>query len=236
MLLCDFHIHTQFSDGKLSLSEVVDFYGQSGFDAIAITDHLCDESSFLGKTAHFLSKTLQLEQFNKYIQQIEIEAERALALYDMVVIPGVEFTKNSFRHDQSAHILGLGVRDFISCEDSVESICSEVELQGGIRIAAHPVSTQKVEPQTYHLWNHRDHYQDYFDAWEVASGPVLFDQVLESHLPKIANSDLHTPRQMTSWKTLVNSEKSEAAILEAIKKQKLEFYYYNKGGHQCNYN
>ena len=41
MLLCDFHIHTNYSDGKLSVPEVVDFYG-GGFDCICITDHLAD--------------------------------------------------------------------------------------------------------------------------------------------------------------------------------------------------
>jgi hypothetical protein len=33
-LLCDFHIHTQFSDGSLSLNEVVNLYGNNAFDAI----------------------------------------------------------------------------------------------------------------------------------------------------------------------------------------------------------
>ena len=28
-LLCDFHVHTNYSDGKLTVSEVVDFYGGS---------------------------------------------------------------------------------------------------------------------------------------------------------------------------------------------------------------
>ena len=30
-LLCDFHIHTNYSDGKLSVAEVVDFYGRASF-------------------------------------------------------------------------------------------------------------------------------------------------------------------------------------------------------------
>ena len=32
MLLCDFHIHTTWSDGSVDLPEVVDIYGQAGFD------------------------------------------------------------------------------------------------------------------------------------------------------------------------------------------------------------
>ena len=40
-LLCDFHVHTQWSDGRLSVAEVVDLYGSTGkFDVLAITDHI----------------------------------------------------------------------------------------------------------------------------------------------------------------------------------------------------
>ena len=35
-LLCDFHVHTRWSDGKLTVAEVVDLYGATGkFDVIA---------------------------------------------------------------------------------------------------------------------------------------------------------------------------------------------------------
>ena len=39
MLLGDFHIHTTWSDGRHSLPEVVDVFGRTGHDVIAITDH-----------------------------------------------------------------------------------------------------------------------------------------------------------------------------------------------------
>src|SRR5688572_16352233 len=40
-LLCDFHVHTAWSDGRLTLREVVDLYGQTEkFDVLAITDHI----------------------------------------------------------------------------------------------------------------------------------------------------------------------------------------------------
>ncbi|MGH9161606.1 MAG: phosphotransferase, partial [Vicinamibacteraceae bacterium] len=43
-LLCDFHIHTRWSDGQLTLREVCDLYGRTGhFDVIAITDHILME-------------------------------------------------------------------------------------------------------------------------------------------------------------------------------------------------
>ena len=45
MLLGDFHIHTTWSDGRHSLPEVVDLFGRSGHDVIAITDHVVNSDS-----------------------------------------------------------------------------------------------------------------------------------------------------------------------------------------------
>ena len=45
MLLCDFHIHTNYSDGVLPLPEVVDLFGRSGHDVIAITDHIVNRDN-----------------------------------------------------------------------------------------------------------------------------------------------------------------------------------------------
>src|SRR6266508_332138 len=45
MLLCDFHVHTTYSDGDLPLPEVVDLFGRSGHDVIAITDHIVNRDS-----------------------------------------------------------------------------------------------------------------------------------------------------------------------------------------------
>ena len=45
MLLCDFHIHTSYSDGMLPLPKVVDLFGQSGHDVIAITDHIVNRDN-----------------------------------------------------------------------------------------------------------------------------------------------------------------------------------------------
>ena len=38
-LLCELHAHTTWSDGALGLAELVDLYGRSGFDVLAVTDH-----------------------------------------------------------------------------------------------------------------------------------------------------------------------------------------------------
>ncbi len=55
-LLCDFHVHTRWSDGRLSLREVVDLYGRTGrFDVIAITDHILMQRDVLARAGRLLS-------------------------------------------------------------------------------------------------------------------------------------------------------------------------------------
>jgi histidinol phosphatase-like PHP family hydrolase len=226
MFLADLHLHTKYSDGNLSIRELVDLMGQHGMGAIAITDHLCEEKTFLGKSARLLSRTLTKHTFNEYMEEIKTEAVRAWEQYRMLVIPGVEITKNSFSHKNSAHILAIDIQEFIQPDLSIEEVIAEVHRQGGLAVAAHPVNTGRIESQTYQLWNDREKFASLFDAWEVASGSILFPEVRDSGLPIIATSDLHRPQQIESWKTAFTSEKTSASIKQAIRQQDLEIQYY----------
>lgn len=225
-MLADFHIHSTFSDGKHSIPEIVDYYGQRDFDAIAVTDHLCENSTFLGKAAHYLDRTLTESTLPLYLEILRSEAQRAWREYRMIVIPGFEITQNTVDNHRSAHILALGVDQYVSADGDVADIARKLRETGALVVAAHPVSTRKTEKQTYHLWNRREELAPLFDAWEVASGPHLFRDVFESGLPMLANSDLHRFSQMSSWKTVVESERHPLAVLEAIRKQRLSFYFY----------
>ena len=183
MFLADFHIHSNFSDGTLSIPEIVDYFGSREFGAIAITDHLCENGSLLGKASAYLGCTLTDATFPLYKEILKSEAERAWDQYRMVLIPGVEFTKNSVSNHRSAHVLALGMTDFISANLEITKLIHEVHKQEGLAVAAHPVWTQKVEKQTFHLWSRREELATLFDAWEVASGPYLFEKVKDSGLP-----------------------------------------------------
>ena len=215
-----------YSDGSLSIPQIVDFFGSRGFKIIAITDHLCEEETFLGKASSFLKKTLTRDTFKEYLETITREGQRALEQYGMMVVPGVELTKNSLSFHRSAHILALGVSEYIHADGTILDLISKIKDQGALAIAAHPVSTKIIEHQTYHLWGKREELGDKFDAWEVASGPHLFKEVLESGLPMIANSDFHHPKHIRSWKTKVRCELSFNSFKEAIKGQQLEFMFY----------
>lgn len=226
MFLADFHIHSTFSDGKMSIPELVDFYGSRGFGAIGITDHLCESETLIGKAARYIGNTLTPATYPMYLEILRTEGERAWDQYRMVVIPGFELSKNYVTNDRSAHIVALGAREFIHADPDALDLCRTIRAQGALAIAAHPVATRKIEKQTYHLWNRRFELAREFDAWEVASGPYLFSEVWRSGLPMVASSDLHSAKQINAWKTVLTCEPREDAILDAIRRQELEFKFY----------
>lgn len=227
MFLADFHVHSNFSDGKHSVPQIVDFYGSRGFGAIAITDHLCESNTFLGKAAAYLGNTLTEKSFPIYLKTLEVEKLRAWDQYGMTLIPGIELTKNSFQDHRSAHLLALNIQEWISAEHDIETLLKKIKQQNALSIAAHPVFTRKLEKQHLHLWSRREELRLQVDAWEVASGPHLFQEVLESGLPLIASSDLHRFSQINSWKTILNCENAIEPIFDAIRAQEVEFYFFN---------
>ena len=226
--MADLHTHTNLSDGKMPMRALVDLYGSRGFGAIAITDHLCETKSFLGKASRYLRCSLTKETFSAYIDQVKAEGERAWREYRMLVIPGMEITKNFLSNQRSAHVLAIGVEEYIDPNLPVPELCAAIRAEGGLAVAAHPVSTRKLEKQTYHLWSRREELKQSFDAWEVASGPHLFPEVLHSGLPMLATSDLHVPRQINAWKTVFRCAREQTAVLDAVRTQDVSFAFYGE--------
>lgn len=212
----------------MNIPDLVDFYGSRGFGAIAITDHIVEHKAFLGRAARHLNLCLSPATFPIYREIIRSEADRAWRKYRMVVIPGFELSKNSWFNHRSAHILGLGVKEFMSADGDIVDLARAIRAQGGLAIAAHPTPTGKFEPQALHLWARREELRHEFDAWEVASGVKYSDEVHDSGLPMIASSDLHRPAQINSWKTVFTCERNVEAIFEAVRQQNLSFTFYQE--------
>jgi len=221
---CDLHIHSQFSDGKLSIPEIIDLYGRRGFGAIAITDHLCERNNIIGRVTHGLNYSLSKETFKDYVSLLRQEAKRAWLEYEMLVIPGFEITKNSFVNHRSAHILILGIETYIDPDLSVEKILAKAKSLGALTIAAHPFHTGDFEFQTFYLWSRREKLKNIVDAWEVNYRKNICPSILNSGLPLIASSDFHHQTHFSSWKTKVYSEKSKESLFESIRAQRLDFF------------
>lgn len=220
MLLCDFHIHTKYSDGSVDLRRTVDLFGQAGFDAIAITDHVVNGDNPIGKLAHRFRLSVTRDNFNEYTEKIKHEAERAWDKYGMLVLPGVEISKNYLSSDKSAHILIIDIKDFIPACLNYEQIFLGAKQQGALVIACHPHHMSDMSRETLFLWNNRDKYAKYIDAWEIANRDDVFNVISLKKYPYIANSDFHRARHLYSWKTLLNCEKDIESIKQCIKHNK----------------
>jgi predicted metal-dependent phosphoesterase TrpH len=224
-LLCDFHVHTQWSDGRLSLREVVDLYGKTQrFDVIAITDHILTRRDLLaraGRVASLGRKTFSVtaDRFDAYLEDIRREAERARRTYGLLVLPGAEITQNHIRSKRNAHIVALNIREYISADQPPEDILRAIRRQSALSIACHPHhrTTRRIEISTCYLWDHRKRLVDLVDVWEAANRDDLFSVTSLKHYPYVANSDFHKPKHLYSWKTLLKCEKNWDAIARALR-------------------
>jgi predicted metal-dependent phosphoesterase TrpH len=214
-LLCDFHIHTRFSDGALPLAEVVNLYGEHGFDAIGISDHIVDSQTMDERTGSGgESYWVAADRFTEYLQALWAEAKRAWEQFRMLVIPGAEICNNV----EGYHILGVDLKAYIEADLSVEGIVGRIHQQGGIAIAPHPHRGYLHGTQEFmYLWNNHERFVDLFDAWEVANRDDLFNVVGLEKFNYIANSDFHEAHHLYSWKTLLRCEKNVEAIKAEIR-------------------
>ena len=132
-LLCELHAHSSWSDGSLALQELCDLYGRRGFDVLAVTDHAPrDARQIHGGT------------FPAYLAAIESEARRARELYDLLVIPGIELTYDDPDPLQAAHVVAVGLRDYVALDDGLETALASARAHRAALVAAHPYSPEQL--------------------------------------------------------------------------------------------
>src|SRR4029077_5509709 len=133
-----------------------DLYGQTGaFDVIAITDHILRKNDLLARMARIATfgrrrYSVTEESFADYLGEIAEEAVRARRLYGLLVLPGAEVTRNHISAKKNAHIVALGIRRFISADQSPEDVLVEIRRQGALSIDCHPHhrTTRRTEIST----------------------------------------------------------------------------------------
>jgi 3',5'-nucleoside bisphosphate phosphatase len=224
-LLCDFHVHTRWSDGRLSIREVVDLYGRTGrFDVVAITDHILMKRDLLARAGRIVTLgrrefSVTEERFQAYLEDIAAEGHRAKRMYGLLLLPGAEITQNHIRSKNNSHIVALNIHDHISADQPAEDILRAIRSQGALSIACHPHhrTTRRVEIGTCYLWDHRKRLASLVDVWEAANRDDLFSVTSLKHYPYIANSDFHKPKHLYSWKTLLRCEKTWEAIARTLR-------------------
>jgi len=224
-LLCDFHVHTRWSDGQLAVREVIDLYGETGrFDVIAITDHILMKKDLLARAGRLATLGQRRfgvteEVFPEYLEDVRDAARYARRKYGLLVIPGAEVTQNHIRGKKNAHIIALDIKSYISADQNPLDILREIRRQQALSIACHPHhrTTRRIEISTCYLWDHREELADMVDVWEAANRDDLFSVTSLKHYPYIASSDFHKPRHLYSWKTLIRADKNWPAIRRALR-------------------
>lgn len=219
--LIDLHIHSNYSDGKLSIADIVDLYGKKGFSAIAITDHLADSKTLTGLVTRKLKMSLREQNMDSYLSTLQKEGKRALEKYNMHLIPGIEITLNSWSRAKGAHIVFLNVDQFVDPNEDVETLLKKNKKY--FSIAAHPLWEKAFEFKTTYLWENRDRFEKLFDAWECATAGHFSQQVFLSGYPIVASSDFHGPGSFESWKSQLYAEDLNPELLfKMIKNRQLE--------------
>jgi 3',5'-nucleoside bisphosphate phosphatase len=219
-LLCELHAHTRWSDGALTLPELVDLYGQNGFDVLAVTDHVVrSDDPWLPPDGPLCG--VHVANHDEYLAEIVAQAERARREYDLLVVPGLELTYNDPYPSAAAHAVAVGCRTFVGVDDGLDSALIEAREAGAALIAAHPYRQQasghSPARATTRFSRARHELRSRIDRWELFNRYELFGWVAEEGLPAVASGDFHVPEHLHGWKTLLPSAKSEEAVVDDLR-------------------
>ncbi len=198
-LLCELHAHTRWSDGELTVAELVDLHGRSGFDVLCITDHVVrtDDPWRFEEGLHFSS--LEEESFPLYLAEVEREAARAWRTYGMLVVPGLELTFNDPEPVLAAHAVAVGLREFVSVDDGIAEAMRTADQAGAAIIAAHPNADEPelVRGRLTKRFSRDAGLRGLAHRFELFNRTQLFGWVANAGLPAVAAAT-STSRD-TSW-------------------------------------
>ncbi|MDW8339574.1 MAG: PHP domain-containing protein [Thermoleophilia bacterium] len=218
-LLCELHAHTTWSDGELTVAELVDLFGRRGFDVLCVTDHTVREDDPWKELETWPGDGVTEETFGAYLDEIEREAERALSRYGMLVVPGLELTFNDVDPREAAHAVAIGLRSFVSVTAGIAEAIESAAMAGAALVAAHP-NGRGPQPRTTRL-TQRFAYDEALrrrvHRFELFNRTRLYPWIAESGLPGIAAGDVHRPEHLGGWKTLVPAERDEEALVSYLR-------------------
>lgn len=128
------HIHSTYSDGDLTLTELRDTYRALGCGFIAITDH---------------AESFTAERLREYVAECE-----ALSSPELRIIAGLEFGC-----ERRMHVLGIGVTALAMTRDPA-LVFNHIERHGGVSVIAHPhqdnfawIESFDTLPHGIEVWN-----------------------------------------------------------------------------------
>jgi hypothetical protein len=222
-LLAELHAHTAWSDGVLSIGDLVDVYGERGFDVLCVTDHTCRLDDPWRDPCDTRGRGIVAETFGAYLDELDREAERAHERYGLLLVPGLELTWNNLDPEQAAHALAIGLRRFISLEAGLEHALADAADAGAAVVAAHPYDVEPA-PSPARLTRRfaHDHASlaPLVHRWELFNRTTLFSWVASAGLPAVASGDFHRPEHLPGWKTLVPCARDERSLVDYLRSRR----------------
>jgi hypothetical protein len=210
LLLAELHAHTTWSDGMLSLPELVDLYGSHGFDVLCVTDHtLPSDNSAQGYVG--------VHNWRAYLDELASETERARREYGLVLVPGLELTDDHPDPLRSAHALAIGLQSFVTIELGIRYALEEARRAGAALVAAHPHRPQDKGRQTCRFWHERECLARLVDRFELVNRGDVYPWVAEARLPAVATGDFHRLEHLNTWKTLLPCAKDATAVVNCLR-------------------
>jgi hypothetical protein len=211
LLLCELHAHTTWSDGELTLPELVDLYGTFEFDVLCATDHLLPQG---GECAGLATEILPA-----YFEEIEREARRALVQYGLLLLPSLELTQNDADPDRAGHALALGLREPVTLANGLVDAMAAARAAGAAIVAAHP---NGLEPHpesrgTRLFWRRWRELDGLVDRFELFNRTQIFGWVADENLPAIATGDFHRLENLAGWKTFLPCAKDEETVIAYLR-------------------
>lgn len=214
-LVCDFHIHTVFSDGSVWPDIRIEEAIKDGLDAVALTEHI---------------------EYQPHIEDIPhpdrnrsyILAKEYAKPYDLIVIHGAEITRNL----PPGHANAIFIRDAnaLNLQDSIKAY-KEAHDQGAFIFWNHPnwlVQQETAIPawSNVHqkLWN-LGHLNGIEVVNDITFSTEALDLALSKGLTVMGTSDIHG---LVDWQydiphgghrpvcLVLAKEKTEEAIKEAL--------------------
>jgi PHP domain-containing protein len=196
MLKGAIHIHSTYSDGEFTLTELRELFRSAGCAFVCMTDHA---EAFDGESLH------------RY--QAECEA---LSDASFCFIAGLEYGC-----EQKMHILGYGARQLAQTTNPQE-IIRFIETQGAISVIAHPkddhfawIESFEILPRGIETWNSK-----YDGRYAPRPGTFALQQRLRERQPSMQafyGQDLHWRKQFRELFVKVDRDTPTAeSILEAL--------------------
>jgi predicted metal-dependent phosphoesterase TrpH len=205
----DFHIHSNYSDGKPGIEEIIQYVEEkTDLDIIAITDHDTIEGAVRAR---------EIVENGKY-------------RFDLIVGEEISTT--------NGHILGLFLSEKIEPGQSVEATIREIHRQSGIAIATHPFIHVKYDHEKMYTMDGIGAgklYENRFilDGVEIVNAtPTLTDENLGAtamnrtllRLTETGSSDAHILEAIGKGYTVFQGKTAED-LKEAIKKHQTQAIY-----------